>query len=317
MAGEGGMGGLCEVGVDTATYPYMPSMRGKKVMRFCAQGHCDETMGDLTERLAPMRHAIVAFRGTIAGANQNIVFAGGVERTVFEVGVTGSGDVSGLGGTMTRAETNGEAKGGLAPKGMGFVMVGAYVQPMQPWTVATGQPLIGSVDATSPRNYRAFLRNPQSPYDKAILAAVADATSFEGKNGSTSCGFDFAPLGMLLRDKDGMPGMFWYFSTQGWTGGSDDTRSFKGTIKQQRQVVIENDGANATPGAMDVAAAYHIAIMGYPVCQVSQVPQGYVSVDEAKQMAYDAAQQAVRDMQGGGPEYVDLQKQGGRPYRAR
>lgn len=265
-------------------FPYNPSRVGPLMVQ--SSGHCDPSMGDVRERLSPFRQSLVAFRGTIAGQGSPIVFAGGTEVVAFAVGVGDDGAQAGLSGTLTRAETNTQPLGGLVQQDQSFIAIGAYVQLVEPWTVAPGASLLGTADNAAPRNFRAFLRSPASPYNRVITQALTESVGFQLRNGpATACQFDMGPLALwgaasgtadVKSGQGGIPGAFFFLSTPDVSGGSQSGRQMQVQLRNERSITIESDTANPTSAACDVAGVFRIVWVGYPECND---PQGPTKVD--------------------------------------
>lgn len=252
--------------------------RNTKKMIVAPSGVCDPTMPDTRERLAPWRAGTAFFKGTVAGAGSNIVFATGQSPLVFTQGPDDSAEQAGSTGTGTnllkRSDANsqqGSDGGGLARSGQAFIATGLWFQWEEPWTVATGVAMVGVTRTAS-----AFLRSPVSPYNRIICQMLSSVINPQVKNGrQTACDFDALAVDLWAQGSGvgdakigfgGIGGSFYHLAVPQVSGGQGSGNELQLKLVLDRGVVIENDAANATPAGVDVVAAIRAVVVGYPIC---------------------------------------------------
>lgn len=284
----GGNGGIT---IEEA-FPYgFPS--SKKKMVVAPSGVCDPTMPDTRERLTPWRVATAFFRGTIAGAGMDIVFATPQTALLFTQGPDDPAISSGSSGTGTnllaRSDVNsqqGTEGGGLARAGQAFVATGIWFQWLEPWTVPTGVALVGAT-----RTAAAFLRSPVSPYNKIIGQMLSSVLNPQLKNGrQTACDFDALAVDLWAQGSGvadakigfgGLGGSFYHLAVPQVSGGQGSGAELQMKMVMDRNITIQADAANATPAGVDVVAAIRAVIVGYPICVTSGGELDYEKLADA------------------------------------
>lgn len=256
-------------------FPYGFRHTNKAKWLTSKSGACDPAMGDTRERLVPQRTATGWFRGTMAAPGAPIVFALQAVQ-LFTNGPTDQATAAGGGATeLLRSDTNaqsGSNGGGVARANAMFVATGLWFQFLEPYTVLANAPAAGTTRTAS-----TFLRSPLSPYDKIMLQMLGPVINPRLQNGKdAACEFDLLALdvwpqssGMAAQSIGfgGIGASFLQLAVPEVSGGSGTGAELQVSLRQERIISIDSDGANATPGnAVDVIVPVRAIVVGFPVC---------------------------------------------------
>lgn len=269
------------------SFPYGTPMQKKKLV-VAPSGICDPTMSDTRERLAPFRVSTAFFTGTMAAPGADIVFPA----TSVLLFTTGPQDDAaptggGVGGLLARSDTNAQQQsngGGAVRAQQAFVATGMWFQWETPYTVPAGEPSVASL--ANIRKFSSFLRSPSSPYDKTCLSSLSSVLNPQLKNGKQSaCDFDLLSTDIWAQASGvapqpigfgGVGSSFLFLAVPDVSGGQGSGYELQIQMVQDRNISIESDAANATPGAaVKVVCALRCVMVGYPICSTPSVGVDY------------------------------------------
>lgn len=255
-----------------AGFAYMPPT--SKGLAFVDKaGACDPLMRDQWQRENPTRYATAYFRWTRTVAG-HYTLAGNQQLVLFANGPTQSG--AGTGGTvgqtnLTRGDTNAFNEGGAAKQGTRFIGVGAQVQPLAPFIVATDADAIGNAAL---RQRPAFF-DGGTDYGAEAQKLLADTTTVLLQHGQdAACTYDLGPIATWTQASPidgykpslGVPGQFLYLAIPDVSGNKQSGDNLQVTLTVNTGLQVDNNPVNPSVAGFQLITPVRFGLVGFPVC---------------------------------------------------
>ena len=304
---------VLEVGDLADGFAYMPNTQ-KGVAYVSRVGACDPLMGDQYQRETPFRFATGFFRWTRAAGGE-LVLANTASVTLFGAAAGTDGGAAAAGGgaaALTRSDTNAFDQGGVAKQGNKFVAVAASVQPLAPFTVATGAAASGP---TAVRRRQAWFTGG-TDYPSECTRLLFDAINAQLQHGSdTACQYNLGPIAHWIqsspvsdsfRPQAGIPGAFTYLAVPDISGNRNAGDNFNLVLSTGCGLQVDSDPLNPTVAGFDFVTPVRFALVGFPLCDDSvngaSCAPGVNAVVEARMSKMEQMiGQMLNAMQGAGP----------------
>lgn len=264
---------VLEIGDLSDGFAYMPAL-AKGVAYAAGLGACDPLMGDQYQRETPFRFATAFFRWT-RQAGGELVLAAQSQLTIFGAGAgaAGGGAPAGAGAVaLSRSDTNAYDQGGVAKQGNKFIAVAASVQPLAPFTVATGAAAAGT---TAVRRRQAWFTGG-TDYPVETLRLLFDAVNLQLQHGAdTACEYNLGPLaywqdkspvGDGFKPQAGINGSFTYLAVPDQSGNRNAGDNFNLVLTCPPALQVDSDALNPTVAGFDFVTPVRFGLVGFPVC---------------------------------------------------